>query len=73
MPGFSDLFRRLDSDPNVRGRQFEHICKWLLEHDPRYRNQFEKVWLWDEWPGRWGPDAGIDLGEPGRYMGRDTG
>jgi predicted helicase len=19
------------------------------------------VWLWDEWPGRWGRDAGIDL------------
>jgi predicted helicase len=19
------------------------------------------VWLWDEWPGRWGIDAGIDL------------
>ena len=20
-----------------------------------------EVWLWDEWPGRWGRDAGIDL------------
>jgi predicted helicase len=19
------------------------------------------VWLWDEWPGRWGADTGIDL------------
>ena len=19
------------------------------------------VWLWDEWPGRWGRDRGIDL------------
>jgi len=19
------------------------------------------VWLWDTWPGRWGPDTGIDL------------
>jgi predicted helicase len=19
------------------------------------------VWLWDDWPGRWGADAGIDL------------
>jgi superfamily II DNA or RNA helicase len=23
--------------------------------------QLKKVWLWDKWPGRWGPDAGIDL------------
>ncbi len=26
---FADLFARLDSDPRVRGKQFERICKWL--------------------------------------------
>jgi predicted helicase len=37
------------------------LCKWILENDPVYKNKLEKVWLWDDWPGRWGPDCGIDL------------
>ena len=50
----------LDSlDP--RGRDFERVCKWVLENAPEYRPKVRRVWLWDEWPGRWGPDAGIDL------------
>jgi predicted helicase len=61
VPGFSDLFERFEPDPNVRGRQFEHICKWYLTHDPAYRRKLRQVWLWDEWPGRKGPDTGIDL------------
>ena len=50
--------RTTDPDPNVRGWQFEGIVKWWLLHDPVYRTQTKKVWLWDEWPGRWGADAG---------------
>ena len=55
-----DLLGRLDPDPLRRGKQFERICKWFLTHDPRYTH-LRQVWLWDEWPGRWGIDAGIDL------------
>jgi superfamily II DNA or RNA helicase len=55
------LLSRLDPDPIVRGRQFEHICKWFLETDPIYAPQLRRVWLWKDWPGRWGADAGIDL------------
>jgi superfamily II DNA or RNA helicase len=61
MGTFVDLFARLDLDPRVRGRQFEHICQWFLANDPTYQNTLRRVWLWDEWPGRWGSDAGIDL------------
>ena len=61
MGAFSDLFARLDPDPRVRGKQFEHICKWFLTNDPVYKHELRRVWLWDEWPGRWGGDAGIDL------------
>ena len=43
------------------GRDFEWLCKWYLENAPLYRGQFRKVWLWDEWPDRWGRDCGIDL------------
>jgi len=61
VPGFSDLFERFDPDPNVRGRQFEQICRWYLKNDPSYRRMLHQVWLWDDWPGRTGPDTGIDL------------
>ena len=65
MATFSDLFARLDPDPRVRGKQFEHVCKWFLTNDPVYKHELRRVWLWDEWPpgpgGRWGRDAGIDL------------
>ena len=33
----------------------------FLTHDPVYAHELRRVWLWDEWPGRWGADAGIDL------------
>ena len=46
---------------NVRGDQFEKLCKWILETDPIYTNKLNKVWMWDDWPGRWDVDAGIDL------------
>ncbi len=55
------LLGQLDALPQARGREFERLCKWFLENDPLYVAQLEKVWLWDEWPGRWGPDTGIDL------------
>jgi len=61
MGAFSDLFAQLDPDPRVRGKQFEHVCKWFLENDPYYRDTVRKVWLWDDWEHRWGGDAGIDL------------
>jgi hypothetical protein len=51
---FSDLFARLDPDPRVRGKQFEHVCKWFLTNDPTYKNTLRRVWLWSEWTGRWG-------------------
>ena len=43
------------------GVPFEHICKWYLENDPKYTSLLKKVWLWDDWPGNWGRDKGIDL------------
>jgi predicted helicase len=30
-------------------------------NDPLYQHRVRRVWLWDEWPGRWAADAGIDL------------
>jgi superfamily II DNA or RNA helicase len=43
------------------GKAFERFCKWFLTHDPEWKTQVEDVWLWDEWPEKWGVDKGIDL------------
>ena len=58
---FSDFYNSLDADPAKRGKQFEHFVKWFLKADPEWTTQVDQVWLWDEWPGRWGADCGIDL------------
>lgn len=56
------LLAGLDAGQRVRGRGFERLCRWVLENAPEYAAKVEKVWLWDEWPGREGRrDAGIDL------------
>ena len=58
---FATFLESLNADPQKRGTQWEHVCKWFLETDPVYRSQLKNVWLWKQWPGKWGPDAGIDL------------
>ncbi len=55
------LLESLAHEPVKKGRQFEHVCKWYLTHAPEYRSLINQVWLWNEWPGRWGVDCGIDL------------
>ena len=43
------------------GKDFERLSKWYLENDPFWAAVFRQVWLWDDWPHRWGRDKGIDL------------
>jgi superfamily II DNA or RNA helicase len=61
MAYFSDFLATFDPDSGKRGKQFEHFVKWFLKNDPEWATQVQDVWLWDEYPGRWGPDCGIDL------------
>jgi superfamily II DNA or RNA helicase len=61
MGSFAEFILTFDSDINRRGRQFEQFVKWFLKSDPEWATQVDEVWLWDEYPGRWGPDCGIDL------------
>ncbi|MFZ2542074.1 MAG: Helicase associated domain protein [Gallionella sp.] len=58
---FSDFYNSLDADPAKRGKQFERFVKWFLKADPEWATQVDQVWLWDEYPDRWGMDCGIDL------------
>ena len=56
-------FRAESFTEREKGTKFERLMRsWLLT-DPRY-NELEKVWLWEEFPGRkdfGGTDTGIDL------------
>lgn len=58
---FADFLETFDADPSRRGRQFEHFVKWFLTADPEWATQVDQVWLWHEYPDRWGADCGIDL------------
>ena len=45
-----------------RGSRFERLIAAYLKSDPAFADQFEDVWLWQDWPGRAGNhDTGIDL------------
>jgi superfamily II DNA or RNA helicase len=61
MASFSQLLSSFDDDPGRRGKQFEWFVKWFLINDPEWSTQVEKVWLWRDYPRRWGRDCGVDL------------
>src|SRR5258708_4557636 len=61
MASFADLLATFDPDAGKRGRQFEHFVKWFLKNDPEWATQVDQVWLWNDYPGQWGRDCGIDL------------
>ena len=62
---FRDVLQAIEArtDSNWdKGNAFEQLTKAFFEQDALYREQFEKVWMWTEWPDRGGrPDTGIDL------------
>ena len=57
-------------DERDKGDKFERFLKRYFEVEPKYADQFSKVWMWQEWPGRdRRPDTGIDLVAEDRYTG----
>lgn len=58
---FIEFYQSLDGAPSRRGKQFESFVKWFFKTDPEWSTQVDQVWLWDEYPERWGIDCGIDL------------
>ncbi len=59
MATFSEFLNSFD--PDSKGKEFEHFVKWFLKNDPEWSTQVDQVWLWDEYPERWGRDCGVDL------------
>ena len=46
----------------ARGAGFERLMRAALKNHPgEFRDRFEEVYLWNEYPDRDGPDIGIDL------------
>ena len=43
------------------GTDFEWLCRYFLLTAPKYKGEVKSVWLWKDWPQRWGADKGIDL------------
>lgn len=61
---FSDLLDELTEATQTnrdKGTQFELLIANYLKTDPQYADRLSDVWLWGEWPGRWGGDDGIDI------------
>ena len=54
---FASSIREAGND----GKAFERFSKWFLENDPEWSSLVDRVWLWDEYPDRWGRDCGVDL------------
>lgn len=44
-----------------KGTLFERLILNYLKKDPQYANRLSNIWLWSDWPYRWGADDGIDL------------
>ena len=61
MSSFQTLLDSLSPDSNTKGKQFEKITKWFLQNEPEWQVKIEKVWLWADYPDKWGVDRGIDL------------
>ena len=62
MATFEEFYNSLPEDSNKRGELFEKVfIPWFLKTAPEWSSKINKIWLWDEYPQRWGQDCGIDL------------
>jgi predicted helicase len=61
MGTFSGFLATLNPDTRIRGKQFEHFVKWFLKNDPEWATQLDQIRLWNDYPGQWDRDCGIDL------------
>ena len=59
-----EKYRKISFSERDKGERFERLMKAYLLTDPKYANQFAKVWMWNEFPAKadlGGTDTGIDL------------
>ncbi|WP_286961732.1 MULTISPECIES: DEAD/DEAH box helicase [Arsenicicoccus] len=57
-----DQLRGMATSEHDKGSMLERVLLQYLRTDPLWTEQFDDVWLWNDWPDRQGrPDTGIDL------------
>jgi predicted helicase len=64
-----DSFRASSQSEREKGNYFENLSKIYFENEPKYKDLYEAVWLWEDWRKYWieqgnsdpGTDTGIDL------------
>ncbi len=64
-----DSFRATSQSEREKGNYFENLSKIYFENEPKYKDLYENVWLWEDWRKYWieqgnsdpGTDTGIDL------------
>ena len=62
MASFDEFYNSLPEDSNKKGEYFEKVfVPWFLKTDPVWSTKVNQIWLWDDYPQRWGKDCGIDL------------
>ena len=62
---FRKVLRAIDArarNTTEKGAMFERLVKAFLENDAVWKDRFDAVWLWNDWPerGNWG-DTGVDI------------
>lgn len=60
MTTFLNILNTIDPG-DQKGLEFEKLSRWILTKHPLYFSRFKKVWLWNDWPNKWGQDCGIDI------------
>ena len=62
MATFDEFYAAMNPDSGIRGNDFEQkFLPWFLRTDPEWKSQISDLWLWKDYPHRWGRDCGIDL------------
>ncbi len=64
-----ETFRKTAHSEREKGIYFENLAKLYFQNEPRYKDLYSDVWLWEAWRAEWvkaghkdpGADTGIDL------------
>ena len=64
-----EIFRKAAHSEREKGNYFENLAKLYFQNEPKYKDLYSDVWLWEAWRENWiksgnkdpGTDTGIDL------------
>ncbi|MEI2638374.1 MAG: DEAD/DEAH box helicase family protein [Microthrixaceae bacterium] len=56
-----DEIRSISTTEKEKGDRFEVLMAHAFRTDRTFKQQFSKVWLWNDWPGHTTGDLGVDI------------